>query len=431
MGDAGFIRRGRRYVRIRKSSLLKTDVQTVVNTAAPPDQVPFGVNEMRLDARQWAVALAIVCAIAFAVPRWWKHAERFDTGPDYRIPYALSSDYWLYQRRLERISDPGAIPVLGDSVVWGEYVRPDGTLTHFLNQENGSATRFVNCGVNGVFPLAMEGLIASYSAPLHHRKVIVQYNLLWMSSPKADLSIDEEETFNHATLVPQLFTWAPLGRNQTARLPRLVSSIPCYRADAATRLNAIVTRSVDLFGWVNHIDTVDYNGRSIPQWTLQQDDNDPPRAPNAWRNPLAQIRWFVPGEPADDPQRGPSSPRHRAWNHSGAAPTHFDWVGLDQSLQWRSFQRSLQLLRARGDDVFVIVAPFNEAMVAEDQRATYVGLRSGVDSWLAARGFPHIAPATLPSGLYADASHPLTQGYALLAKRISEDPGFRQWLASK
>ena len=37
----------------------------------------------------------------------WKHIERFDTGPDYRIPYALSSDYWLYQRRLEGI-DEGA-----------------------------------------------------------------------------------------------------------------------------------------------------------------------------------------------------------------------------------------------------------------------------------------------------------------------------------
>jgi hypothetical protein len=34
----------------------------------------------------------------------------------------------------------------------------------------------------------------------------------------------------------------------------------------------------------------------------------------------------------------------------------------------------------------------------------------------------------LPSELYADASHPLTQGYELLAKRLCQDPGFVAWL---
>jgi len=39
-------------------------------------------------------------------------------------------------------------------------------------------------------------------------------------------------------------------------------------------------------------------------------------------------------------------------------------------------------------------------------------------------------PATLPSGLYADASHPLTEGYELLAKEISGAESFRRWSAS-
>jgi hypothetical protein len=34
----------------------------------------------------------------------------------------------------------------------------------------------------------------------------------------------------------------------------------------------------------------------------------------------------------------------------------------------------------------------------------------------------------LPSDLYADASHPLTDGYDLLAKRIYADQRFRRWL---
>src|SRR5438094_868049 len=105
---------------------------------------PFGVNEMRLSARQWLAVAAIVLACAVGIPAVWKRGERFDTGADYRIPYALSGDYWLYQRRLDGIRDRNAIPMLGDSVVWGEYVRPDGTLTHFLDRETGRAGRFVN-----------------------------------------------------------------------------------------------------------------------------------------------------------------------------------------------------------------------------------------------------------------------------------------------
>jgi len=38
-------------------------------------------------------------------------------------------------------------------------------------------------------------------------------------------------------------------------------------------------------------------------------------------------------------------------------------------------------------------------------------------------------PDILPSELYADASHPLTAGYELLAKRIYADESFRKWLA--
>ena len=33
--------------------------------------------------------------------------------------------------------------------------------------------------------------------------------------------------------------------------------------------------------------------------------------------------------------------------------------------------------------------------------------------------------------LYADASHPLTEGYALLAERIASDVEFKKWLGEK
>ena len=102
-----------------------------VSTSAPAagHSVPFGVNAIRLGRRQWLIVAAIVLGCFLGIPRLWKRIERFDTGPDYRIPYALSDDYWLFERRLQGITDPTSVPVLGDSVVWGEYVRHEGTLT--------------------------------------------------------------------------------------------------------------------------------------------------------------------------------------------------------------------------------------------------------------------------------------------------------------
>ncbi len=392
---------------MQKSENNKSEIELKNPASTEP---PFGANDIRLNVRQWLTVLMIVLVFSTLAPVIWKRIEDFDAGVDYRIPYSLSSDYWLYQRRVEKIND-SSIPVIGDSVVWGEYVRPNGTLTHFLNLESGKAEQFVNCGVNGLFPLSLEGLVSSYASSLRNRKVIVQCNILWMSSPKADLSTDKEETFNHSSLVPQ---FSP--------------NIPCYRADASVRLGSVFTRNIAFFGWVGHVDGVYFNQQSIPLWTLEKEGDDPPRSPNVWRNPFAQITFKVPGEPSNDPLRGPESPRHKAWNSGGSAPTSFDWVSLESSLQWHAFQRTVTLLKDRGKDVMVILGPFNKSMVAKDQRPTMNNIESGISQWLTTNSVSHIVPETLPANLYADASHPLTDGYALLAKRIAQDPIFQAWM---
>jgi hypothetical protein len=389
--------------RIRKPTL------TQPPEAAP--EVPFGVNEVRLNARQWLFVLAIVGLVALLTPRLWERVERFDTGRDYRIPYQLSKDYWLYGRRLREVSRPGKIIVLGDSVVWGEYVTPDGTLSHFLNQETKIPDRFVNGGVNGLFPLAQEGLVTYCSRSLRDQKVIVHCNVLWMTSPKADLSTEREEAFNHSRLVPQFS-------------PR----IPCYRADTNERLGAIVERNVAFFAWVAHLQNAYFEQRSIPSWTLADDGGDPPRYPNAYRDPFRQITFNVPAAPQDDQQRGPTSPRHKSWSAEAQGTTRFDWVELDASLQWRAFQRVMATLRARGNDVLVILGPFNEHLMAEENRPAYRKIRDGIAAWLEQNHIAHVLPETLPSALYADASHPLTGGYELLAKRICQSRSFQEWL---
>ena len=373
--------------------------------------VPFGATEVRLSARQWLLVWAILVGVAALTPWFWKKIERFDIPPDYRLPYTLSNDYWLYQRRLERITNPSAIVVLGDSMVWGEYVLPDGTLTHFLDRQTGQPGRFINGGVNGFFPLALDGLNDYYGRPLRHRQIILHCNLLWMSSPKADLSAPKEQTFNHARLVPQFFP-----------------KIPCYRADANERLTAVVEREVPFLAWVNHLQCAYFDQHSIPAWTLADDGREPPHYPNSYRCPFAQITLRVPSAPNPDPQRGPQSPRHKPWFADGNQPADFEWVPLDRSLQWQAFQHLVSRLQRRGDDVFVVLGPFNEHMIAQDNLPAYRKIRDGMAAWLDQNHVAHVVPETLPSALYADASHPLTQGYELLAQRLCQSPEFQAWL---
>src|SRR5436309_8561199 len=130
-----------------------------------------------------------------------------------------------------------------------------------------------------------------------------------MTSPKADLSADKEEQFNHAALVPQFFP-----------------QIPSYRADANKRLNAIAVRNVPFLGWVSHLQNAHFGRQSIPKWTLEEGAGNPPGFPNAYRNPFSAITLTVPSEPQKDPQRGPRSPRHKPWSTNATGSTRFEWV---------------------------------------------------------------------------------------------------------
>ncbi len=366
---------------------------------------------MRLNLRLWIVSFIILATIILFTPVLWRKLEKFETRADYRIPYDISKDYWLYSRRLGQVASREKVILLGDSVVWGEYVLPDGSLSHFLNQQSGAADRFINGGLNGLFPLAEEGLVRYYSRSVARQKVIVQFNLLWLTSPKADLSTLKEEQFNHSRLVPQF-------------IPR----IPCYKADTNERLTAAIERQVTFLQWVQHLQYVYFGQKSILRWTLQEDGGEPPLYPNAWKNPLTQLTLQVPPAPVEDPQRGPRSPRHKPWSQTGEGTARFEWVELKSSLQWHAFERVLSTLQNRGNDVLIILGPFNEHIMAEENRATYERLRDEAVAWFRQNRIPLLIPDTLPSLLYADASHPLTEGYQLLAKRIFEDKAFQEWL---
>ncbi len=219
-------------------------------TTGAGSETQFSSNAIRLSVRDWVIAASIVLTIMILTPAVWKHLEPFDPPTDFRVPYDSSDDYWVYQRLVNRTIRDERILVIGDSVVWGEYVDPRHTLVHNLNELNGE-TRFANGGLNGTHPLALQGLVRYYAKEVKDTQVVLHCNLLWMSSVERDLRTEMEIAFNHPRLVPQF-----------------VPSIPCYKAAADERMGIVIDHHISLRTWVNHLRVADFDSLDVHSWTL-------------------------------------------------------------------------------------------------------------------------------------------------------------------
>ena len=350
----------------------------------PEDTPPFSSNAERLSRTEWfGLLLALAFLGAIAGPVWGK-MEAFDPSPSYRIPYEQSEDYWLFSKYCEEASEPDKSFVIGDSFVWGQYVKEEETLAAFLNQQAGS-NQFVNAGLDGTHPLALEGLIKHYCGSLRDRQVVLHLNLLWVSSPQADLQLERGPGFNHPRLVPQ-FT----------------PTIPSYRAPVSDRLGIVLARYLPVLDWSRHIRNAYFSNTDLPRWTLE----------NPYQNPLRQLTLNLPPS-EDDPH-----PDAQAWFVDGAMQQTPPWVNLETSLQWQAFKRLVDILQARGNDLFVLVGPLNEHMLEPSNAVLYREVLVQAESWLRTRGLAYYISPVLPSGLYADMSHPFGEGYALLARDL-------------
>ncbi len=353
-------------------------------------------HALRLSGTDWLIVGVVLLIFLGLGPVLWDRIETFRPGSDYRIPYELSSDYWLYRRHCRRACAQGKVLVVGDSVVWGHYVPPDQTLTHYLNEISGS-DRFANLGLDGTHPAALEGLLRYYSAGLSGRIVLLHLNPLWMSSTRHDLQTSKEFHFNHAELVPQ---FAP--------------KIPCYKATFARRLRIAVRRRVPFANWMNHLRSAYYGNMDVQSWTFE----------HPYRNPVVPLLAGLP-EPGGVPE-----PLDGSWLDRGAKKQDLAWVELESSLQWRFFRRAIELLQSRGSKVFVLVGPFNEHMLNEADAAFYGALENGIGIWLQENEVPCFIPSPLPASQYVDASHPVAEGYALLAQELWASPSFQSFIDS-
>jgi hypothetical protein len=354
-------------------------------------------NAVRPSSLQWLSLAAFTVLLAFAAPWLWKQVEEFTLEPDYRMPRELSDDYWFYERYVSLAADEYDTLVLGDSAVWGEFVTRQETLSHFLNQQVGGE-RFANVGLNGAHPLALEGLVEHYAGNVTGKNVLLQCNPTWLRSPKTDLR-DVDAAVNHERLVPQF-----------------VPAIPPYKKEISPRIGVLVERRVPINKWANHLQQAYYRTdgpNDIPGWTLK----------HPYANPLEPLTGPLP--PSDFKRRENAGP----WFKSIKTPQDFEWIDLDESLQWHAFQRTVETLQRRGNRVFVLVGPFNEHMMTPASLERYQKVKSAIAAWLKEKQVPHLVPAALPSEQYGDASHPLAEGYELLARELLADPGFRAAVA--
>lgn len=366
--------------RMKNSRMQNDQMKSSRNTQTEP----FSSNAIRLSVREWLTAVAIVVVIAVALPEVWKSIETFVPSADYRIPYELSEDYWLYSQYCRSICDQDNTLVIGDSVIWGQYVSQDQTLTHHLNELAG-AERFVNLGLDGTHPMALAGLIQFHGREIKDEDVILHLNLLWLSSPEADLQTEKEFRFNHPRLVPQFKL-----------------RIPCYTESISGRIDILVERKVPLLKWNRHLQSVYFGGANLQQWTLE----------NPYSSPLSRISFRLP-ESSEA-----KYPDAESWITSGRSRQSLPWVEPESSLQWGAFQRLASVLDARGNRVFIIVGPLNEHMLDADSVSTYHQILEIIEATLEEMNLDYSLLPLLPSHLYADTSHPLGEGYAMLAEQI-------------
>jgi hypothetical protein len=351
----------------------------------------FSSNSIRLSGREWVFVGIILAVLLHVGPALWEKIEPFERGMDYRLPYELSNDYWLYSRYCRWACRRYETLVIGDSVIWGHYVPRDATLSHYLGEVIGQQ-RFANLGVDGIHPAALSGLIRYYGRAISNKQVILHFNPLWMSSKKHDLQIEKEFRFNHPKLVAQF-------------RPR----IPCYMESFSKRLSVIVQRHLLFFSWLGHLRLAYFNGMDISAWTLK----------HPYKNPFEIIipRRSVP----DDNEVYEQA----SWKEKGIAKREILWVEPETSLQWRFFKQTVELLMARGNRLFVLVGPFNEHMLQAESKENYEQIKTEIESWLKQKKIAYYIPPALPSEFYRDASHPLAEGYEMLAEEIIENSSFR------
>ena len=335
------------------------------------------------------VPIFVAVAAASLLPRIFPCVDTTQFGGNYRVPYSLGEDYFLYEKYAETVAASGRTAVIGDSVIWGHYTGNSGNLTAHLNSCAG-AGKFANAGIDGIHPVALYGLIDSYCGSLKNGKVVIGINLLWMSSPKHDLSGGVNTSINHRALLPQI-----------------CAKIPAYSPEVEERLTLLARRDIVFFSWIDHIRSSLFAHSNIFRWTME----NPRTCPR---------RYFS----HDDESFTPPDPVHP----DRMTGRDMDWVRPESSFQWRYMLASVRRLKEQGNRVVAVITPFNSFMLTGKGRAERDAIILQIQQELAADGVAALLPVLDRPEYFADLSHPVAEGYAVMASWLAGNSDFKLFM---
>lgn len=343
------------------------------------------MNKLKYILISFSILLSAAAVIPYALPL----TDRSSFTGDYRIPYSMGEDYFLYKNYSKQISLEKTIPVIGDSVIWGHYTGSSETLTAQLNRLN-TKIKFTNMGLDGIHPAAMNGLMNQYSTKFKNRKIIVGVNLLWMSSPRHDLTGPVNSEINHKILLPQFFT-----------------KIPSYQPSFEEKVSSLTTGAMPLFSWIDHIRITRFAEKSFYLWTME--------------NPHENImKYFSRNNVGFKIPEGMQPEKMQEQN--------IEWVKTDKSLQWRFMIDTLTSLKDNGDEVAALITPFNTYMMTEKSKTEYFAILAEMEWILREKGITPVIPLIPGKKYFADSSHPTAEGYKLIAEDMMKNREFLEFI---
>lgn len=350
-----------------------------------PEKTPLSANALQLSPREWLAAAAGLLLVLLAFPAFRSTIKSPQLPADYRIPYALTDRYDLYERYSVLAAPRYDTLLVGDSCIWGQCADWNGTLSHHLNSLSGGE-RFANLGLDGMHPVALSVLMRHHASGIAGKPVILQANLFWFVSTGVRRT-REDLLKNRPNLGPRF------GPTVTVYDERFLHLLGNWLEETPS-LGRIQTRLQEMLP-----DRLDSLG-----WTLE----------HPYENPFRTLSFSLPMPEKKAPQ---TTTPYLATRVS----LDQKWDPIDKTPMWLGFKETVAILQEHGNKVTVMVGPYNEAVLSERSRAALGRIKESMAAWCTANDLRCLMPEPLAADLYTDTCHPTNEGYAELARRLRQD----------
>lgn len=357
-------------------------------------------NTIVLSGREWLLAFGVFLAVTVVIYFGWSRWEKIPQEKDYRSTCwgERMSDYWAYSQWIRAARRDYRILLIGSSVIWGQEVPNSETISHFINQELGRED-VANLGIDGLTNAAMVGLFKYYGRDLHDSQIILEFNPLWMSTPRRDLrgKGSERWEFHHPRLAPLL--------------DRRIS----YYRSVDERIGYLFEHVLKLPPFVRHLMVNYFENKSIAVWSMDHPYRLPPAAISFRAAPMMKEKQGL----------------GTSWSSREGAQIRDDpFLEVGESVQWEFYLKALKILKNKRNKVFILLGPYNTYCLNERSRKRFFAMMDEVKRQLDELGFPYFDSTAdlLPRDEYADQCHLLKDGHVQLARALVNDASFRRWL---